>query len=139
MSNFHETPDFAREAAKWVRSASQLINIIDVGGKISPENEVIMKPATHAVILSGDPNKFVKWEEFCQSLGLEIVAKIHSQLEAVEDEFLFADNWRKNTSELLKKAPLLTGSIHRLERGENVSNRPTIQALAETLIHMTKC
>ena len=133
------TPEFTQKAVKWVKNANQLINIIDVGGKTSPENKMIMEPATHAVILSGDVNKFAEWEDFCQSLGLKIIAKIHSQLEAVEDEVLFADDWQKNTSELLESAPLLTGSVHRLERGENLLTRPMVQGLAEILIHLTKC
>ncbi|MBR8839641.1 MAG: CRISPR-associated protein Csx3 [Stigonema ocellatum SAG 48.90 = DSM 106950] len=133
------TPEFAEEAAKWVKSANQLINIIDVGGKTSPENKIIMQPATHAVILSGDVNNFAEWEDFCQSLGLKIIAKIHSQLYAVEDEVLFTNGWQANTGDLLEKAPLLTGRVHRLKRGENLSTRPMVQALAEVLIHLTKC
>ena len=133
------TPEFAQEAAKWVKSANQLINIIDVGGKTSPENEIIMRPATHAVILSGDVNKFAEWEVFCQSLELKIIAKIHSQLDAVEDNVLFTEDWQEKTNELLETTPLLTGSLHSLERGENLSTRPMVEALAKVLIHLTKC
>lgn len=133
------TPEFAQEAAKWVSSANQLINIIDVGGKTSSENKVIMKPATHAVILSGDMGKFAEWEEFCHDLGLKVIAKIHSQLDAVEDEVFLAEGWKENTNDLLKKAPLLTGSVHNLRRGENISHRPMVKTLAEVLIHLTFC
>lgn len=133
------TPEFAQEAAKWVGSANQLINIIDVGGKISPENKQIMKPATHAVILSGDSSKFTEWENFCQQLELTVIAKIHSQLDGVEDGVFFADDWKEKTNELLKTTPLLTGSVHRLKRGENLSARPMVQSLANLLIHLTKC
>ncbi len=133
------TPEFAKEAAARVDSANQLINIIDVGGRISPENEIIMKPATHAVILSGDINKFAEWEKFCQKLGLKVVAKIHSQLDAEKDEVFLAENWQENTNELVEKIPLLTGSTHRLERGENLAQREMVKALADVLIHLTKC
>jgi CRISPR-associated protein Csx3 len=133
------TPEYAEKAAEWVKKANQLINIIDVGGKISPENETIMEPATHAVILAGDTAKFAEWEEFCQKLNLKVVAKIHSQLEAVADEVCLVDGWKDKTNELLEKAPLLTGSVHRLKRGEDLSDRPTIQALAEIIIHLTNC
>jgi CRISPR-associated protein Csx3 len=136
------TPKFAEEAAKWVRSANQLINIIDVGGKTSKENEIIMQPATHAIILSRDPDKFAEWEQFCQSLPekkLKIIAKIHSQLHAEKDEVFFVDKWKEKTNELIDKAALLTGSVHGLQRGHNLSTRPMIQALAEVLIHLTKC
>ncbi|AFY57359.1 hypothetical protein Riv7116_4952 [Rivularia sp. PCC 7116] len=133
------TPEFAEEAARWVKSANQLINIIDVGGKITDENKKIMQPATHAVILSGDTSKFAGWEGFCQILGLKIIAKIHSQLNAVQDEVLFSKNWRENTNELLQTNPIVTGSVHSLKRGENLSTRPMVQALADVLIHLTKC
>jgi CRISPR-associated protein Csx3 len=133
------TLEFAEEAARWVKSANQLINIIDVGGKITAENKIIMQPATHTIILSGDVNKFAEWEDFCQSLELKIIAKIHSQLDAVEDEVLLTDGWQNNTSELLETTPLLTGSVHGLKRGENLSTRPMVQALAEVLIRLTKC
>ncbi|NJO64249.1 MAG: CRISPR-associated protein Csx3 [Richelia sp. RM2_1_2] len=133
------TPKFATEAAQWVKSANQLINIIDVGGKITDENKTIMQPATHAVILAGDASKFVEWEDFCQTLGLKIIAKIHSQLDAIKDEVLLSSNWQVNTSELLESKPLITGSVHGLKRGENLSTRPMVKALADVLIHLTKC
>lgn len=133
------TPKFAEEAARWVKSANQLINIIDVGGKITDENKTIMQPATHAVILSGDTSKFAEWEGFCQHLGLKIIAKIHSQLNAIKDEVLFSKDWQENTSELLETTALLTGSVHSLKRGENLSTRPMVKALADVLIHLTKC
>ncbi len=133
------TAEFAQEAAKWVGSANQLINIIDVGGKTSEENKVIMQPATHAVILSGDPNKFVEWSDFCQQLGLKVIAKIHSQLNAVQDDVCLSSDWKQKTNGLLQTLPLLTGTVHRLERGENVSTRPMVKALAEMLIYLTKC
>ncbi|OYD87532.1 CRISPR-associated protein Csx3 [Nostoc sp. 'Peltigera membranacea cyanobiont' 213] len=132
------TPEFAKEAAQWVRSANQLINIIDVGGKISEENKIIMQSATHAIILSGDSNKFAEWEEFCESIGLKVIAKINSQLNVEQDEVFLVDNWKDKTNELLDKAPLLTGTVHKLQRGENVSTRPIVKALAEVLIHLTQ-
>jgi len=133
------TPEFANQASQWVRNANQQINIIDVGGIISPENETIMKGATHAVILSGDVDKFAEWEKFCQRLGLRIVAKINSQLDADADEIIFANNWKEKTNELIEKYPLLRGSVHRLKRGEDLSQRPMVRSLAEVLIHLTKC
>jgi CRISPR-associated protein Csx3 len=133
------TPEFAQAAAGWVRSANQLINIIDVGGKISLENKTIMKEATHGVILSRDTSQLKEWEKFCGSLNLKVIAKIHSQLEAEKDEIFRPNDWIEKTNELLEHSPLLTGSTHRLQRGEDLSARPMIQALAELLIHLTKC
>lgn len=133
------TLDFAKNAKKWVKGANQLINIIDVGGKISPENEIIMKEATHAVILSGNPDKFQEWEEFCQQLELKIIAKIESKLEASKDEINLVKDWQNEPEVKLKKAPLLTGIVHNLVRGEDLVNRKMIRQLAEILIILTKC
>lgn len=51
------TPEFAKVRADWVEKATTQLTIVDVGGKTSDENRMIMAPATHAVILAGDINK----------------------------------------------------------------------------------
>ncbi len=119
------TPEFAQKAAGWVRIANTTLNIIDVGGRITDENRVIMREATHAVILSGNKEKIPQWQEFCQSLGLRIVAIIHSDIKGKEDAI---------ESEL----PMLTGTVHHLIRGEDVSGREMVQALAKVLVGLGK-
>lgn len=115
------TSDFAKKAAGWVQKANNPLTIIDVGGKISEENRLIMREATHAVILAGEMDKVPEWKEFCQSLQLKVVAIIHSDYEG-------------NTDRIETESPLLTGSIHYLERGEDISTRPMVQALANLLV-----
>ncbi len=83
-----------------------------------------MQYATHAVILAGDKSKIPAWQEFCTDLQLEIIAIIHSDLYAVCDR-------------IDSESPILTGSIHRLQRGEDVSSRPMIQALARVLVGLS--
>ena len=117
------TPEFARIRAGWVRDAKNSLNIIDVGGKISEENRQIMSQATHAVILAGDMNKVAEWKEFCISLNLRVIAIIHSDYEGVADY-------------IQTESPLLTGSIHYLERGEGISTRQMVQALASLLVNL---
>jgi CRISPR-associated protein Csx3 len=84
-----------------------------------------MREATHAVILSGDKEKIPAWQEFCESLGLRIVAIIHSDLKGKEDAI---------DSEL----PILTGRVHHLVREEDVSKREMVQALARILVELGK-
>ncbi|KST68543.1 hypothetical protein [Mastigocoleus testarum] len=119
------TVEFAQKAASWVHSANAPLNIIDVGGKITEENQLIMREATHAVILTGERDKIPDWKRFCEDLGLGIVAVIHSDLHATEDN-------------IITKSPILIGSVHRLERGEDVSRREMVKALAELLVGMTR-
>jgi CRISPR-associated protein Csx3 len=54
-------------------------------------------------------------------LDLQVIALIHSDYHGEAD--------RIDTEE-----PLLTGSVHYLERGEDVSGRPMVQALARKLV-----
>ncbi len=116
------TPEFARIRAGWVRDAKNSLNIIDVGGKISEENRQIMSQATHAVILAGNMNKVPAWKDFCESLNLPVIAIIHSDYKGVADC-------------IQTESPLLTGSVHYLERGEDISTRPMVQALATLLVN----
>lgn len=117
------TPEFAQKAAGWVKAANQPLNIIDVGGKISDENRLIMSHATHTVILSKDKTLFTQWKDFCDELKLSTIALIYSDYEGKEDQ-------------IEQEIPILTGSIHYLERGENISQRPMIKKLAQTILNL---
>lgn len=130
------TPEFAQEAAGWVRSANQAINIIDVGGKRSPENELIMAEATHAVILSGDRGEIPEWRSFCQELSLKVVAEIYSDYQGESDEIIVQADWNGFLEENSIAWPLLAGSVHHLTRGEDVSQRLIVQALAHLLVKL---
>ncbi len=107
----------------WVQSVTGQIAIVDVGGKISSENQRIMSHATHAVILSGDVNAFAPWEQFCQELGLAIVGKIYSDYHGTEDVI----DWSSG---------VLTGSVHHLERNVSAMERPMVQALATHIVKL---
>ncbi|SKB13816.1 conserved hypothetical protein [Planktothrix sp. PCC 11201] len=132
------TPEFAQAAAQWVRSANQLINIIDVGGKMSDQNQTIMAEATHAVILAGNPTQIPEWTKFCQNLGLKVIAEIYSDYQGTRDEITFQKDWVGFIPETAFDFPFLKGSIHYLKRGEDFSNRPMITALANLLVKLTK-
>lgn len=117
------TPEFASKAAGWVYAASTPLNIVDVDGRITAENRQIMKEGTHAIILSGDSSKTAEWEKVCEELELKIVANIHSDYDGSEDK-------------IISLSPTLTGSVHYLERGEDVSGRPMVEALAKALVDL---
>jgi CRISPR-associated protein Csx3 len=121
------TPEFAQKAASWVRSANTPLNIIDVGGKITEGNRLIMREATHAVILAGDKGReeVPMWEQFCRDLNLVVVANLESDYRGREDQ-------------IVTESPVLTGSVHYLKRGEDVSSRPMVQALARVLVGLSR-
>jgi CRISPR-associated protein Csx3 len=124
------TPEYAKKMKQAVASSNNLITIVDVGGRMSPENELIFQAATHAIILAGDGEQshqvsLEKWEKFCQKQGLQVIAKIHSDLDATVD--------RIDT-----ESPVLQGTVHSLNRGEDVSDRLLIKALANKVVSLTQ-
>lgn len=63
------------------------------------------------------------WKDFCEDLNLQIVALLYSDYEGKCDR-------------IDAERPILKGSVHHLERGEDVSSRPTIQAIAALLVDL---
>ena len=127
------TPEFVARISESVANCALPLTIVDIGGIPSPENEQICANATHAILLAGnDPktgeswsNRLQVWREFCNRLGLEVVAEVFSDYNGTEDivPTLDEDNvWH--------------GSVHHLERGECTADRPTVVALAEILVKM---
>lgn len=119
------TPEFVQRIADSVRNCSLELTLIDIGGIPSKENEVICESATHMVILAGDPSRIFEWHEFAKKIGLSVIAEIHSDYHGTEDKV-----------EGPAQDGVLRGSIHYLERGQNVSGRLMIKALAEHLIRL---
>lgn len=118
------TWEFAQKIANDVKTLTIPLTLIDVGGKIDDKNRLIMTPATHAVILAGEMHRVEEWQVFCRELNLAVIAIIHSDYAGTVDR-------------ILSEKPLLTGSVHRLERGEPNHDRPMIQALATILAELS--
>ncbi|MBD2775411.1 CRISPR-associated protein Csx3 [Iningainema tapete] len=119
------TPEFAQLKAHEIRVINTPLLVFDVGGKISDENRLIMTEATHAVILANNEQEILTWQEFCKSLNLRVIAKIYSDYKGTAD-YIEAES------------PVIKGSVHYLERGEDVSTRPMVQALARLLVDVSK-
>lgn len=114
------TPEFVNRVSESVTKCSLPLVIIDIGGIPSPENEKICKDATHIVILTGDQSKVQVWRDFATKLGLTVIAEIYSDYNGQEDT-------------IQGDGPILKGSVHHLERGEPVQDRPMVKALAKAL------
>jgi len=122
------TPQFVHLVASWVRNAGLTLTLVDVGGKISPENRIIMSEATHAIILSRSQEQIDEWRSFCKSLKpreLEVIAELYSNLEGEADRFEQTDD-------------LLTGEICGIERGVDLSERPIVKAIASKLVALVE-
>jgi CRISPR-associated protein Csx3 len=125
------TPAQVEKFATWVKECNLPLTLVDIGGIPSPENEQICRYATHAILLAGDSQeqswdeRLVEWREFCRKLRLRIIAEIHSDYHGTED-----------TLPVLGPDGVWRGSVHYLERGEPVWERPTVKALAEILVRL---
>ncbi|MCL1475008.1 hypothetical protein [Argonema antarcticum] len=123
------TPEFAQAKAREIKVIKNSLLLFDVGGKIpSDENKLIMSQATHAIILAKTEDDAIAWQELCQKQlenPLPVIAIIYSNLYG-------------NSDTITNKEPVLTGSVHQLARGKDVSTRPMVQALANLLVKLTK-
>jgi CRISPR-associated protein Csx3 len=131
------TIEYAKNIAKEVKNLGLPISIVDCGGLISPENNLILQELTHAVILAGDyidergnlvksHQEFWKeWSQCCDRLNVKVIAKIYSDFYGNED---IVDN---------KEEHMLTGSVHHLTRDEDTSGRLMVQALANHIITLS--
>lgn len=116
---------FCPELVSWyvaaLRRAATMapLVLVDLGGIPSQENARIMREGdiSAAIILCGDPDQIPIWQEFATACGVSVLATIHSQYDAAADD------------------PAATPMVvHHLERGEDVSARPTTQRVAEMLL-----
>jgi CRISPR-associated protein Csx3 len=115
------TPQFVEWAAGTIdRWAATPIMLVDIGGRTSPENEVICRGASHGIILAGDPAAIPEWEAFFAHCGIQTIAVLESAYGGTQD--------RIDT-----EAPVIRGQVHHLERGEPCSSRPAIQTVAKRI------
>jgi CRISPR-associated protein Csx3 len=77
------------------------------------------------VIISGDRALIPAWQDFCVEMKLSIIALLYSDYTGTSDR-------------IESETPILTGSVHYLERGVEVSDRPMIQTLARRLVAMSQ-
>ena len=117
------TPAFVEFMADSVQRCREELVLVDIGGKPFADNQMICQHATHVVILAGDPARFPEWRRFAEDIERPVVAEVRSALHDLVDKVgKIAANG------------VLRGSIHRLERGEPVANRPMVRALAKHLL-----
>lgn len=101
------------------------IVLVDIGGRTSDENHRVLVEGgvTHAIILAGDRNAIPEWETFLVGCGIEVIAVLHSDYNGTSDSIQCCE-------------PRLEGVVHHLERGENVTDRPAIVAVAEVILSL---
>lgn len=128
------TPDFVKmksDAVKTLGSDSCPLNFIDIGGIITPENAQICEGANAAIILAGETaiqNRLpAEWKKFFDGLGIPVIAEVYSDYNGKEDFSLGVGD-----------DGVFRGSVHHLERGEDLNNRPTLKELASHILTFEK-
>lgn len=143
------TPKFVKRVADSVASCFLPLVLVDIGGITSIENEAICASTTHAILLAGDQTRLPEWREFCAKEGKVVIVDKDNEGREVEyiyhkrPQVVLAEIWSDyhgttDTIPELGTDSVWRGSVHHLERGESVSERPTVRALAEILIQLTR-
>ena len=114
------TPEFVQAMSRDIERR-HLPLLVDVGGKPTPEQEVLFEQCTHAILISRDPALLDEWRERAERCGLLVLAELHSELQGQE--------------EILDPGPPLRGRITGLERGRTPSG-PVFQALVDRVAEL---
>lgn len=77
------TPKLAAQIARDI-DARHMPLLVDGGGKVSPENEVIAAACSHGVLLAADMAALAPWRALLARLGRPLVAELHSDLHGVQ-------------------------------------------------------
>jgi len=115
------SPEFIKMASDAIKNCILPLTLIDIGGRPDEKNKEICRHATHAIILFNESDKVDEWRQFCHELGIKIIAEIYSDYHGKEDSAEVKDG-------------ILKGTVHHLERGEDISKRYCVTALANYLI-----
>lgn len=128
------TPEFVKtksDAVKTLGSDSCPLNFIDIGGIITPENAQICEGANAAIILAGETaienGLPAEWKKFFDSLGIPVIAEVYSDYNGKED-----------FSSGVAEDGIFRGSVHHLERGEDLNSRQTLKELASHILTFEK-
>lgn len=111
------SPEFIALQRQWVELVPNNPTLIDLGGKPAPDNAEIAAGASHAVIVHRPDGGLEEWQRFCAEVGLRVIARALSILPEGADEVRRVDD------------DLLELTLHHLERGVPLAERPSVQAL----------
>lgn len=128
------TPEFVKRVSDNVKvlgNDSCPLNFIDIGGIVTPENAQICESANAAIILSGENALEAKlpmeWKKFFDDLDIPVIAELYSDYYGKED-----------FSSGVAEDGVFRGSVHHLERGEDLNSRETLKELASHILTFEK-
>ena len=116
------SPEFVAWASSSVEHCTARFGLIDIGGKPSEENRQICRHADALVIVSSQEQAVQEWKLFAASVGLQVLAVLHSSL----DEPL---EWH------LRHPSFFEGMVVGLDR-ERFNGSVTIDAFVQFLLEV---
>ena len=93
--------------------------LVDVGGKPTPDQEILFSHCTHAILLVPDEAALAEWRTYAERQGVRVIAELQSSL-------TYPD-------QIETTAPILQGILHGLQRGCTVQGQ-----MFETLLQKLK-
>ena len=116
------TPEFVEDTCNAIDNQEDCIIIIlvDVGGKISEENEKIFSRCDSYIVISRDEESKLRWKEFADEKGLKCVALLDSKLEGKD--------------EIYSIEPYINGRITGLERGKYKEDKTIIKKIVSEIV-----
>jgi CRISPR-associated protein Csx3 len=120
---YSASPVLAAKLAKDVKNSREAINLINVAGG-EREAQILMKSATHAVIVVEENEEEVAIASLCQTLNLPIVAIVRSNAKARVDRIETQDD------------RFIQGVMYCRQPDEMVSSSPVVEALASLIVNL---
>jgi len=121
------TPEFARRIGDSVHNLYLPLSFIDIGGVISPENEIICEDANGVILIAGESavkNGIpAQWKSFFSGLGIPLIAEIYSDYKGENDCVMGVG-----------EDGVYRASVHHLERGEMLADREAVKGLAQFVV-----
>ena len=118
------TESFIKTSCQAIDNQTNKIVLVDAGGRINREKEIIFRHCDSFIVLSNDDEKKEQWLQFGQDLGLECIACLDSRLEGEE--------------EIYSRTPYLQGRIVGLERGKVLKESNIVNALVSDIVEKSK-
>ncbi|NTV30748.1 hypothetical protein HGA91_02085 [candidate division WWE3 bacterium] len=116
-------PKYVDWIVRSVRQSTASITLVDIGGKISPENMQIMQSCSHVIVLGRTRRQILSWIHFAQTHHLTVLAILHTLLQGEDTLY----------SESIPIRGVVTG----LKRDQPPFNSMVIQRIANLLLTLS--
>lgn len=136
------TRQFAQTKAQQIRPINTPLLLFDVGGKINgnqltPENHIIMKEATHVIIVGGNETEIAVWRKCCETSlkNLKVIAEITTKEDNQPNQFLKNIISFMNSLKTIISLNSIFLTIYQIKRDCLVKEYEEVKKLAKFLVN----